>query len=62
MQDLTEFIRYSDEQLERHLDEQAGKHTYFNVMWNNICYQVHYVLRSKNEKKDWEMMAYAKLD
>ncbi|HEX3387272.1 MAG TPA: hypothetical protein VHS53_18865 [Mucilaginibacter sp.] len=61
MQDLTEFIRHSDEQLEHQLDEQPGKYAYFNVVWNNIRYQVHYVL-SKNEKNDWEMMAYAKLD
>ena len=62
MQDLTEFIRHSDEQLEQHLDEQPGKHTYFDVVWNNIRYQVHYVFSSKSGKGDWEMMAYAKLD
>jgi len=62
MQDLTEFIRHSDEQLVYNLGEQKGKYTYFNVLWNNSRYEVHYVLSAKNEKRDWEMMAYAKLN
>jgi hypothetical protein len=60
MQDLTEFIRHSDAQLQNHLTEEQGKHTNFNVFWNNICYQVYYVFNSKNEDAAWEMMAYVK--
>jgi hypothetical protein len=61
MQNLTEFIRHSDEQLAINLGEQPGKYAHFNVVWDNARYEVHYVL-SKGGKGDWEMMAYAKLD
>jgi len=62
MQNLTDFIRHSDEQLLHNLGQEPGKYAYFNVQWENSRYEVHYVLNAKNEKRDWEMMAYAKLN
>jgi hypothetical protein len=62
MQDLNKFIEHSNDLLGTYVSDSNTKHVNFTVPWNNASYEVHYVYKPKNERAEWEMMAYVRLN